>query len=151
MIEDKLKDLGIQIPPAPAPLAAYIPAIKIGNLVFTSGQVPISNGKIQFAGKVGKDLKEEEGKSAAQLCAVNCLSAIKSVVGDLAKIERIVKMTVFVNSDDNFTAQPMVANGASEFIEKIFGERGKHARSAVGVTQLPMNAAVEIEMIVEVK
>jgi enamine deaminase RidA (YjgF/YER057c/UK114 family) len=151
MIEDKLKDLGIQIPPAPAPLAAYIPAIKIGNLVFTSGQVPISNGKIQFAGKVGKDLKEEEGKSAAQLCAVNCLSAIKSVVVDLDKIERIVKMTVFVNSDDNFTAQPMVANGASEFIEKIFEERGKHARSAVGVTQLPMNAAVEIEMIVEVK
>lgn len=151
MIEEKIKELGLVIPQTPAPLAAYIPAVQIGNFVFTSGQVPLSDGKIKFTGKVGKDLDEAEGQLAAELCALNCLSAIKGAAGDLDKIERIVKLVVYVNSDENFTAQPKVANGASELMIKIFGEKGKHARSTVGVNQLPMNAAVEIEMIILLK
>ncbi|HEY7750834.1 MAG TPA: RidA family protein [Ignavibacteriaceae bacterium] len=151
MIEEKIKELGFTFPETPKPLAAYIPSIQVGKLVFTSGQVPIKDGKIQYAGKVGKDLAEEAGQKAAELCALNCLSVIKNLIGDLDKIERIIKLVVFVNSDDNFTSQPKVANGASELMIKIFGERGKHARSAVGVSQLPLNAAVEIEMIAELK
>lgn len=151
MVEDKLKQMGITIPEAAKPLAAYIPAIKIGNLVMTSGQVPVSAGSIKYLGKVGKDISEEQGMEAAKLCAINCLSAVKSVIGSLDKIKRIVKLTVFVNSAEGFTAQPKVANGASEFIVEIFGDAGKHSRSAVGVSELPLNSSVEIEMIVEVK
>lgn len=147
MIEEKLNKIGLKIPPAPKPLAAYIPAIKVGNLVFTSGQVPIADGKIVYEGKVGKDLTEDEARKAAELCLVNCLSAVKSIIGNLDNIKRIVKLTVFVNSANDFTAQPIVANGASELLEKIFGENGKHVRSAVGVNELPLNSAVEIEMI----
>ncbi len=147
MIEEKLNKIGLKIPPAPKPLAAYIPAIKVGNLVFTSGQVPIADGKIVYEGKVGKDLTEDEALKAAELCLVNCLSAVKSIIGNLDNIKRIVKLTVFVNSANDFTAQPIVANGASELLEKIFGENGKHVRSAVGVNELPLNSAVEIEMI----
>jgi enamine deaminase RidA (YjgF/YER057c/UK114 family) len=149
MFEEKLKQLGITIPETVKPLAAYIPAMQIGNLVMTSGQVPISAGAVKYSGKVGKELSEEEGKAAAKLCALNCLSAIKSVIGSLDKIKRVVKLTVFVSSAEGFTAQPKVANGASEFIVEIFGEAGKHVRSAVGVSELPLNSAVEIEMIVE--
>jgi len=151
MIEEKLKELGLIIPQTPAPLAAYIPAVQAGKFVFTSGQVPLSEGKIKFSGKVGKDLNEKEGQQAAELCALNCLSAVKGVTSSLDNIERIIKLVVYVNSDENFTAQPKVANGASELMIKIFGEKGKHARSAVGVSQLPMNASVEIEMIVLLK
>jgi len=151
MIEEKLKELGLIIPQTPAPFAAYIPAVQAGKFVFTSGQVPLSEGKIKFSGKVGKDLSEAEAQQAAGLCALNCLSAVKGVTGSLDNIERIIKLVVYVNSDENFTAQPKVANGASELMIKIFGEKGKHARSAVGVSQLPMNAAVEIEMIVLLK
>ena len=150
MIEEKIKQMGITIPEAAKPLAAYIPALQAGNLIMTSGQVPISAGVIKFQGKVGKDLSEEEGKNAAKLCALNCLSAVKSITGSLDKIKRIIKLTVFVNSSEGFTAQPKIANGASEFIVEIFGEAGKHVRSAVGVSELPLNSAVEIEMIVEV-
>jgi enamine deaminase RidA (YjgF/YER057c/UK114 family) len=150
MIEEKIEQMGITIPEAAKPLAAYIPALKIGNLIMTSGQVPIAAGVIQYQGKVGKDLTEEEGKEAAKLCAINCLSAVKSLTGSLDKIKRIIKLTVFVNSAEGFTAQPKVANGASEFIVEIFGDAGKHVRSAVGVSELPMNSAVEIEMTVEV-
>jgi enamine deaminase RidA (YjgF/YER057c/UK114 family) len=150
MIEEKIEQMGITIPEAAKPLAAYIPALKVGNLIMTSGQVPIAAGVIQFQGKVGKDLTEEDGKEAAKLCAINCLSAVKSLTGSLDKIKRIIKLTVFVNSAEGFTAQPKVANGASEFIVEIFGEAGKHVRSAVGVSELPLNSAVEIEMIVEV-
>ena len=150
MIEEKIKLLGITIPEAAKPLAAYIPALQVGNLVMTSGQVPISAGVIKYQGKVGKDLSEEEGKEAAKLCALNCLSAIKSVIGNLDKIKKVIKLTVFVSSAEGFTAQPQVANGASEFIVEIFGDNGKHVRSAVGVSELPLNSAVEIEMIVEV-
>lgn len=149
MFEEKIQQLGIKIPAAAKPLAAYIPALQVGNLVMTSGQVPILDGVVKFQGKVGKDLSEEEGKEAAKLCALNCLGAIKSVIGSLDKIKRVVKLTVFVNSAAGFTAQPKVANGASELVVEIFGEAGKHTRSAVGVSELPLNSAVEIEMMVE--
>jgi len=125
--------------------------MQVGNLVMTSGQVPIANGAVKFQGKVGRDLTEDEGRDAAKLCAINCLSAVKSVIGNLDKIKRVLKLTVFIASAEGFTAQPKVANGASEFIGEIFGEAGKHVRSAVGVSELPLNSAVEIEMIVEVK
>jgi len=150
MFEKKIKQMGINIPEVVKPLAAYIPALQVGNLVMTSGQVPISAGTLKYMGKVGKDLSEDQGKEAAKLCALNCLSAIKSVIGNLDIITRVVKLIVFVNSAEGFTAQPKVANGASEFIGEIFGEAGKHVRSAVGVSELPLNSAVEIEMIVEV-
>jgi len=150
MFEEKIELMGINIPEVVKPLASYIPALQVGNLVMTSGQVPISAGTVKYIGKVGKDLSEDQGKEAAKLCALNCLSAIKSVIGNLDKIKRVVKLTVFVNSAEGFTAQPKVANGASEFIGEIFEEVGKHVRSAVGVSELPLNSAVEIEMIVKI-
>jgi enamine deaminase RidA (YjgF/YER057c/UK114 family) len=151
MIEEKIKELGFELPEVAKPLAAYIPAKKAGDLVMTSGQVPVVKGELKFAGKVGKDLTEEEGQKAAQICALNCLAAIKSVIGSLDSIEEVIKLTVFVNSAEGLTSQPKVANGASELIGKIFGERGLHVRSAVGVNELPLNAAVEVEMIVRTK
>ncbi len=151
MIEEKIKELGFELPEVAKPLAAYIPAKQVGNLVMTSGQVPLVNGVINYTGKVGYDLSEEEGQKAAQICALNCLAAVKDVIGNLDKIIEVVKLTVFVASTADFTAQPKVANGASELIGKIFGEKGKHVRSAVGVTALPLNASVEIEMIVRVE
>jgi enamine deaminase RidA (YjgF/YER057c/UK114 family) len=150
MIEEKIKELGFEVPEVAKPLAAYIPAKQVGNLVMTSGQVPLVKGEILYKGKVGKDLSEEDGIKAAQVCALNCLAAIKSVTGNLDKVIEIEKLTVFVASAEDFTAQPKVANGASELIGKIFGEAGKHVRSAVGVTALPLNSAVEIEMIVRI-
>ena len=151
MVEEVMKEMGITLPETVKPLAAYIPAIRTGDYVYTSGQVPFAEGKLKYSGKIGLDLSVEEGQKAAELCALNALSAIKGVTGDLDKIEQIVKVTVFVNSADGFTDQPKVANGASEFFGKIFGEAGKHARSAVGVNELPVNSAVEVEMIVKVK
>ncbi|HMN48131.1 MAG TPA: RidA family protein [Ignavibacteriaceae bacterium] len=151
MIEEKIKELGFEVPEVAKPLAAYIPAKQVGNLVMTSGQVPLVKGVINYTGKVGSDLSEEEGQKAAQICALNCLAAIKGVIGNLDKIVEVVKLTVFVASAENFTAQPKVANGASELIGKIFGEAGKHVRSAVGVTALPLNAATEIEMTVRIR
>jgi enamine deaminase RidA (YjgF/YER057c/UK114 family) len=151
MIEEKIKELGFELPEVAKPLAAYIPAKQVGNLIMTSGQVPLVKGIINYAGKVGTDLSEEDGQKAAQICALNCLAAIKSVIGNLDMIVEVVKLTVFVASASSFTAQPKVANGASELIGKIFGEAGKHVRSAVGVTALPLDASVEIEMIVRVE
>jgi enamine deaminase RidA (YjgF/YER057c/UK114 family) len=151
MIEEKIRQLGFELPEVAKPLAAYIPAKKVGNLVMTSGQVPVVKGEMKYIGKVGKDLSEEDAQKAAQICALNCLAAIKSIVGSLDSVEEVVKLTVFVNSADGFTSQPKVANGASELVGKIFGENGLHVRSAVGVNELPLNAAVEIEMIVRVK
>ncbi|MBA4251558.1 MAG: hypothetical protein C0425_06755 [Chlorobiaceae bacterium] len=151
MINEKLNELGIKLPEPVKPLASYIPAIRVGNLVMTSGQVPIVDGQIKYKGRVGRDLTEAEGKEAAKLCAINCLAVIKSVVNDLDEIKKIVKLTVFIASADGFTNQPEVANGASDLIVEIFGENGKHARSAVGVSELPRGSAVEIEMIAELK
>jgi len=151
MIEEKIKELGFEVPEVAKPLAAYIPAKQVGNLVMTSGQVPLVKGEILYKGKVGKDLSEEDGIKASQVCALNCLAAIKSVIENLDRVIEVEKLTVFVASAEDFTAQPKVANGASELIGKIFGEAGKHVRSAVGVTALPLNSAVEIEMIVRVE
>ncbi len=150
MIEDKIKELGYELPEAPKPLAAYIPALKVNDLVFTAGQLPSINGELKFRGKVGAEIGIEEGAKAAEICALNCLSVIKSVVGSLDKIEQVVKLTVFVNSADYFIDQPKVANGASELLSKIFGNKGKHVRSAVGVNELPLNAPIEIEMVVRI-
>ncbi len=151
MVNEKLKEMGIEIAEAPKPLASYIPATQLGNLVYTAGQVPLQNGKLNIAGLVGKDVSLEDAQAAAKICAMNCLSAVKSVIGNLDKIERIVKVTVFVASADGFVDQPKVANGASDFFVEVFGEKGKHVRSAVGVSGLPINAPVEIEMIAEIK
>jgi len=151
MIEEKIKELGYKVPEGPKPLAAYIPVTKVDNLVFTAGQLPMVDGKLIAEGKLGADVSNELGTKAAEICALNCLSVIKSEIGDLENIEQIVKVTVFVNSADGFTAQPQIANGASEFLVNIFGDAGKHVRSAVGVNELPINAPVEIEMIVKVK
>lgn len=151
MIEDKIKELGFNLPEPPQPLAAYVPALMAGDFVFTAGQIPVSEGQLKFTGKLGKDLTEEQGRQAAEICALNCLSAVKGVIGELDRIERVIKLTVFVNSAEGFTNQPAVANGASELMEKIFGPKGSHARSAVGVNELPKDVAVEIEMIVKVK
>lgn len=151
MIEEKLKELGLSLPEAPKPLAAYIPALQVNNLILTAGQLPLKNGELIFTGKVGKDLTQEDAVKAAELCGLNCLSVIKNLIGNLDNIERIVKLTVFVNSSEGFTAQPLVANGASELMGKLFGENGQHVRSAVGVNELPRNAAVEIEMIAKLK
>ena len=151
MIEKKIRELGFEIPETPQPLAAYTPSLQVGDMVYTSGQVPIENGELKYSGKIGADLSVEEGQKAAEICALNGLSAIKSVIKDLDKIEQILKLTVFVNSADGFTDQPKVANGASELLGRIFGNAGRHVRSAVGVNELPIDSAVEIEIIVKVK
>ena len=151
MIEEKIKELGYTLPETAKPLAAYIPAIRVGEFVYTSGQVPIVGGELKYKGKIGADLTLEDGQKASIICALNGLSAIKGIVGDLNEIEQIIKLTVFVNSANGFTDQPKVANGASEFLGSVFGDAGIHTRSAVGVSELPINSAVEIEMIVKVK
>ncbi|MEJ2615688.1 MAG: RidA family protein [Ignavibacteriaceae bacterium] len=151
MIEEKIKKLGFNLPETPKPVAAYIPAVKINNLVFTAGQIPSVSGELLYKGKIDQDLNIEQGQRAAEICLLNGLAAIKGITGDLDKIERIVKVTAFVNSTDGFVDQPKVANGASELLIKIFDEKGKHVRSAVGVNELPLNAAVEVEIICEVK
>lgn len=151
MINEKLAELGISIPDAPTPLAAYVPGQVVGNLLFTSGQVALQNGAIAYKGKIGGNLSEEEGIAAARVCAINCLAVAKKLLGDLEKIERIVKLTVFVNCVDGYANEPKIANGASELLVELFGENGKHTRSAVGVSGLPLDSAVEIEMIALIK
>ncbi len=151
MYESKLKEMGIEIPEAPKPLAAYVPAALEGNLVYTAGQLPLKDGKLCCEGKVGAEVSVEDATAAAKICAINCLSVIKSQIGSLDNIERILKVTVFVASAKEFTAQPQVANGASEFFVEVFGEAGKHVRSAVGVSELPINAPVEIEIVAKIK
>jgi enamine deaminase RidA (YjgF/YER057c/UK114 family) len=151
MYEAKLETLGIKLPQAPKPVAAYVPAVLIDSFVYVSGQVPFVDGEVKYKGKIGADLTEAQGYEAAKICGVNCLSAIKQAVGSLDKIERIVKVTGFVNSAPGFVRQPAVVNGASELLGAVFGEAGQHARAAVGVSELPLNAAVEVEMIVKVK
>jgi len=151
MIEEKIKKLGYQLPEAPKPVAAYISALKVDKLVFTAGMVPFVKGELKYKGKLGKDIMIDEGRNAAEVCALNCLAAIKGVINNLDDIEQVIKLTVFVNSTESFTNQPQVANGASELLEKIFNDKGKHVRSAVGVNELPLDAAVEIEMIVKIK
>lgn len=150
-INKRLEELNIFLPEAPKPVAAYVPAVRTGNLVYTSGQDCRLNGKLIFEGKVGKDLTVEEGYLAARQTIINCLAVLKDEVKDLNKVKRIVKLIGFVNSADGFNEQPYVINGASELLQDIFGERGKHARSAIASNELPFNTPVEIEMIVEVE
>ena len=149
--EAKLKEMGVEIPEAAKPLACYIPAVKIGNMVYTAGQIPLIAGKLQYTGKVGAEVSVEEAYAAAKTCAINCLAAIKGVIGDLDQIEAVFKVTGFVNSAAGFNGQPKVVNGASDFLGEVFGDAGKHARSAVGVSDLPIDAPVEVEVVVKLK
>ena len=150
-IKEKLSALGLTLPTAAAPVAAYVPAVKSGNLVFTAGQLPVVDGKLIKEGKVGSDVSADDAKELAQICALNALAAI-SLVAELDQIDRVVRVGGFVNCAPGFVAIPGVVNGASELLIKIFGDvNGKHARTAVGVAELPLNAPVEIEMVVQLK
>jgi enamine deaminase RidA (YjgF/YER057c/UK114 family) len=148
--EEKLEALGLTLPEPTPPLAAYVPAVRSGNLVYLSGQGPMREGKLAYTGKVGADVDVEQAKDAARLACLSGLAALKAEVGDLAKVKRVVKLTVFVNSAPGFDQQPAVANGASELLQEVFGDMGKHARSAVGTSELPFGIAVEVEFIFEV-
>lgn len=145
----RLTELGIELPETAAPLAAYVPAVRTGDLVYTSGQLPMQNGKLARTGKVGAEVSPEDGYALARICALNALAAVDALVG-LDSVTRVVKVVGFVASGPTFNGQPGVINGASELLGEIFGDAGAHARSAVGVSQLPLDAPVEVELILEV-
>ncbi|MDN2564712.1 RidA family protein [Aquibium sp. A9E412] len=148
-IEKRLLELGVELPQAAAPAANYVPFTRIGNLLVTSGQLPIKDGKLMAMGVLGRELGTEAGKLAAKWCAVNVLAQARAALGDLERIRAIAKITVFVASTPDFSEQHLVANGASDFLVAALGERGRHARSAVGTASLPMEAPVEIEALIE--
>jgi enamine deaminase RidA (YjgF/YER057c/UK114 family) len=148
--EQRLADLGLEIPEVAKPVAAYVPAVRSGSYVYTSGQLPMLEGQLMMTGKVGGDVTAEEAVDCARQCALNALAAVKAEVGDLSRVTRVVKVVAFVASTPDFTGQPGVANGASELIGTVFGDTGQHARSAVGVAVLPLDAPVEVEILVEV-
>jgi enamine deaminase RidA (YjgF/YER057c/UK114 family) len=148
--EARIKALGIQLPPAPSALANYVPAVRSGNLVFLAGQGPITGGKATVTGKVGAEITEEEGYKIARATILNSLAALKAEIGSLDRVKRVVKLVGWVNSAPGFSRQPWVINGASDLLVEIFGDAGKHARSAVGANELPLNIPVEIEIVVEV-
>jgi enamine deaminase RidA (YjgF/YER057c/UK114 family) len=150
-VESRINELKITLPDTPKPVAAYIPAKQSGNLVFTAGQLPMVNGELISKGLLGQDVEIDEANKAARICTLNALAAIKGVIGDLDRIKQIVRVVGYVASVSTFTQQPAVVNGASELLLEIFGENGKHARSAVGMAVLPLNASVEIELTVEVE
>ena len=150
-VEQRLQDLGHPLPHAAAPVASYVPAVKVGALVVTSGQLPMVGKEVMFKGKVGHDLHEEDGQHAARMCALNALAAIKTEIGDLDRIRRVVRVEGYVQSAAGFSKQPAVVNGASDFLVQVFGDAGKHSRIAVGVSELPLNAAVELAIWVEVE
>ncbi|MGM1059659.1 RidA family protein [Saccharothrix sp. Mg75] len=145
----RLAELGVALPPVAAPVAAYVPAVRSGRHVFTSGQLPFVDGALAATGKVGGDVSPEEAKAHARTCALNALAAVDALVG-LDSVVRVVKLVGFVASAEGFTGQPAVVNGASELIGEVFGDAGRHARSAVGVAELPLGAPVEVELIVEI-
>jgi len=149
--EAKLTEMSIVVPEAPKPVAAYVPAVQVGDIIYTSGQIPFVDGQIKYKGKLGKDVTIEQGYDAARVCVINALAAVKSLAGSLDNIEKIIKVVGFVNSAPGFTDQPKVINGASELLAEVFGEAGAHARSAVGVAELPIDSAVEVELIVKLK
>ena len=149
--EERLVELGLKLPEVAAPAGAYVPALRNGSLVYTSGQVPFVDGTLAGTGKVGAEVSPERGKELAGICALNALAAVKAEIGDLAKVKRVVKVLAFVASDPSFTGQPGVANGASELLGTVFGDAGVHVRSAVGVAVLPLDAPVEVEITVEVE
>jgi len=150
MIEEKLKSLNITLPSPPKPAGAYIPVVKSENTVYVSGQIPIEDGKVAFKGKVPSVQSLEQAQRAAKLCAINALAQLKSELGSLDKVSRILRVSGFVNSEPDFIEQPKVINAASDLLFEIFGEKGQHSRIAVGVASLPLGATVEIDMIVEI-
>ncbi len=149
-MEKRLKDLAITLPEAPQPVANYVRAVKAGNLLFVSGHGPYNDGQTRLSGKLGKELTVEEGYKTARNVALNCLASVKAALGDLDRVKRVVKLLGMVNCTEDFKEQPKVVNGASDFLVEVFGEAGKHARSAVGMQSLPNGIPVEIEMILEV-
>ena len=148
--EERLAALGLEVPEVAKPVAVYVPAVRTGDHVFTSGQLPMRSGELITTGKVGAEVTAEEAYACAQQCALNAIAAVRAEIGDLALVKRVVKVVVFVASTPDFTGQPGVANGASELLGKVFGDAGVHARSAVGVAVLPLDAPVEVEILVEV-
>lgn len=150
-VEARLAKLGIEVPAAAAPVANYVGYVQTGKLVFVSGQVPVKDGKFQFQGKLGAGLSLEDGQAAARLCAINVISQVKAACGgDLDRVKRVVKLTGFVNSTQDFTDQPKVVNGASDLMVEVFGDKGKHSRAAVSAASLPVGVAVEVEAVVEI-
>lgn len=151
-VDARLKQLGVEIPTPAAPVANYVGFVKSGNLVFVSGQVTMQGGKPQFIGKLGREISTEQGQEAAKLCAINIVAQLKAACeGDLDRVERIVKLGGFVNSTPDFTDQPKVINGASDFMVAVFGDKGRHARAAVSAGSLPLGVAVEIDCIAEIR
>jgi enamine deaminase RidA (YjgF/YER057c/UK114 family) len=150
VVEDRLAELGLSVPDVAAPVASYVPAVRSGAYVHTSGQVPLRSGEPMATGKVGGAVSPEDAAACARQCALNALAAVKAEVGDLDLVKRVVKVVCFVASTPDFTGQPQVANGASDLLGKAFGEAGAHARSAVGVAALPLDVPVEVEILVEV-
>ncbi|MWA06915.1 RidA family protein [Actinomadura sp. LD22] len=148
--EERITELGLELPDVVTPLASYVPTARTGSLVYTSGQVPVVKGEIKVTGKVGAEVSAEVAAEQARICALNCVAALKAEVGELSRVVRIVKVVGFVASAPDFHGQPQVINGASDLLGDIFGDAGKHARSAVGVAVLPRNVPVEVELIAEV-
>ena len=146
--EQRLAELGLELPPVTAPLAAYVPAVKVGDLVWTAGQLPMVNGSLAATGLVGSEVSPEQAAELARVCALNALAAVASITGTLSAVQRVVKVVGYVASAPGFTAQPAVVDGASRLLGEVFGDAGKHARSAVGVAVLPLNAPVEVELVV---
>ena len=149
--EERLQELGVSLPAPAAPVAAYVPCVRTGNLVYVSGQVPLVDGKPSHLGHLGDDVDLEAGRAAARTCAVNVLAALKAELGELSRVRRVVKVTGFVASTGGFTDHPKVINAASELFGEAFGDAGRHARAAIGVAALPLGAPVEVEAIVEVE
>lgn len=148
--ESRLEELKIVLPDPPKPVAAYVPAVRTGDLVFVSGQLPMSSGTLVSTGKVPSQVETEAAAEAARICVLNSLAVLRSVIGNLSKMKRVVRIGVFVQSDPTFSEQALVANGASELLQRIFGELGRHARTTIGVPALPLNASVEVEAVYEV-
>lgn len=151
MVEQRLRELGYTLPESVKPAAVYVPGVLADGLLFTSGQLPVVDGEIKYQGRLGEDLTTAQGQAAAQLCALNGLAVIKQLIGDLNQVEQIVKVVGYVSSAPGFYEQSQVINGASDLLGQVFGQSGRHARSAVGVSALPLNVAVELEMVVKVR
>jgi len=148
---DRLREMGIDLTTPPKPVAAYVPCVRHGDTLLLSGQIPITGGKVQYAGQVGLEQKLEDAQQAAKLCAINALAVAADAAGGIDNIARVLKVVVYVASHENFTDQHLVANGCSEFLKEVFGESGRHARAAVGVAELPLNSAVEVDVMFVVK
>jgi enamine deaminase RidA (YjgF/YER057c/UK114 family) len=149
--ESRLVELGIELPPAAPPVASYVPIVETGSLAFVSGQVPLAEGKLLWTGKLGRDLDVEAGAAAARRCGLQALAVLRAGLGTLDRVRRVVKVTVWVASAEGFTDQPKVANGASDLFAEVFGDAGRHARAAVGASELPLGAPVEVELIAEIE